>query len=132
MEQRGNEGSCVVFLVCNKGIFQGDSMSPLLLCIALIPVTNELNRYNCGYQIHGTERKISHFLYMGDLMLIRRSEEELTDEIQIVKTFSNDIKVTFGWEKCARICLKSDKVFRKQHMGKAMETEIKELGTMKA
>ena len=27
-----------------RGIFQGDSLSPLLFCIALIPLTNELNR----------------------------------------------------------------------------------------
>jgi hypothetical protein len=46
-----------------RGIFQGDSLSPLLFCIALIPLTNELNRADCGYQIHGTERKISHLLY---------------------------------------------------------------------
>jgi hypothetical protein len=38
----------------------------------------------------------------------------------------------FGWEKCARICLKSGKVYRKQRMGYTMETEIKELNTMKA
>jgi hypothetical protein len=67
--------------------------------------------------IHGTERKISHLLYMDDLKLIGRSEEELTNEIQIVKTFSNDIKIKFGSEKCATICLKSDKVYRIQHMG---------------
>jgi hypothetical protein len=42
------------------GIFQGDSLSPLLFSIALIPLTNELNRVDCGYQVHGTERKISH------------------------------------------------------------------------
>jgi hypothetical protein len=69
---------------------------------------------------------------MDDLKLIGRSEEELTKEIQIVKTLSNDINMKFGWEKCARICLKSGKVYRKQHMGKTMETEIKELDTMKA
>jgi hypothetical protein len=27
-----------------RGIFQGDSHSPLLFCIALIPLTNELSR----------------------------------------------------------------------------------------
>jgi hypothetical protein len=107
----------------NRGILQGDSLSPLIFCIAFI--THELNRSNCGYQIHGTERKISHLLYMDDLKLIGRSEEELTNEIQIVRTLSTDIKMKFGWEKCARVCLKSGKVYRQQHMGNTVETEIK-------
>jgi hypothetical protein len=45
--------------------------------MALIPLTNELNRSKCGYQVYVTERKINHLLYMDDLKLIRRSEEEL-------------------------------------------------------
>jgi hypothetical protein len=93
----------------NRGLFQGDSLSPVLFCIALIPITNKLNRSHCGYQIHGTERKISHLLYTDDLKLIGGSEEELTNEIQIVGTLSNDIKMKFGWEKCAIICLKRGK-----------------------
>jgi hypothetical protein len=64
----------------NRGIFQGDSLSPLLFCIALIPLTNELNRCKCGYQVYGTERKINRLLYMDDLKLIGRSEEELRNE----------------------------------------------------
>jgi hypothetical protein len=62
---------------------------------------------------------------MDDLKLIGRSEEELRNEIQIVKTLSNDIKMKFGWEKHARICLKSGTVYTKQHMGNTMENEIK-------
>jgi hypothetical protein len=52
--------------------------------------------------------------------------------MQIVKTLSNDIKMKFGWEKYDTICLKSGKVYRKQHMGNTLETEIKELDTTKA
>ena len=59
-----------------RGIFQGDSLSPLLFCIALIPLTNELNRADCGYQVHGTERKISHLLYMDDMQQQGRNENE--------------------------------------------------------
>jgi hypothetical protein len=116
----------------NRGIFQGDSLQPLLFCIALIPLTNELNKSKCGYQVYGTERKINHLLHMDDLKLIGRSEEELRNEIKIVKTFSKDIKMKFGSEKCARISLKNGTVYRKQHMGNTMEKEIKELEPMKA
>jgi hypothetical protein len=61
-----------------------------------------------------------------------RSEEELRNEIKIVKTFSGDIKMEFGLEKCARISLKNGTVYRKQHVGNTMENEIKELEPMKA
>jgi hypothetical protein len=39
----------------NRGIFQSYSLSPLLFCIALIPLTLELNRCKCGYQVCGIE-----------------------------------------------------------------------------
>ena len=89
-----------------RGIFQGDSLSPLLFCIALIPLTNELNRADCGYQVHGTERKISHLLYMDDLKLLGRNENDLENEIKIVIAISTAINMNFELENCARICLK--------------------------
>ena len=52
------------------GIFQGDSLSHLLFCICLIPLTEQLNRLNTGYEEHTTKTKISHPLYMDDLKLI--------------------------------------------------------------
>ena len=32
----------------NSGIFQDDSLSPLLFCLSLIPLSKELNRTGCG------------------------------------------------------------------------------------
>ena len=65
------------------GIFQGDSPSPLPFCIALIPLTNELNRADCGYQVHGTWRKISHLLYVDDLKLLGRNENDFKNELKL-------------------------------------------------
>jgi len=93
-----------------RGIFQGDSLSPLVLCIAVIPLTNELNRADCGYQVHGTERKISHLLNMDDLKLLGRNENDLENEMKIVQTIIKDINMKFGLENCARICLKRGSV----------------------
>ena len=93
-----------------RGIFQGGSPSPLLFCIALIPLTNELNRSDCGYQVHGTERKVNHQLYIDDLKLLGKNENELKNEMKIVQTISKDINMNFGLEKCARICLKRGSV----------------------
>ena len=59
------------------GKFQGNSQSPLLFFICLIPFTEQLNMLNTGYVEHITKTKISHLLYMDDLKLIAKSEEEL-------------------------------------------------------
>jgi hypothetical protein len=67
------------------GIFQGDSLSPLPSCICLIPLTEQLNRLNTGYEEQTTKAKISHLLYMDDLKLIAKSEEELKKQTQTVK-----------------------------------------------
>jgi hypothetical protein len=47
-----------------RGIFQGHSLSALLICICLIPLTEQLNRLNTGYEEHTTKTRISHLLYV--------------------------------------------------------------------
>ena len=49
----------------NYGIFQGDSLSLLLFCLSLIPLTNELNKTRYEYKIY--EITINHLFYMDDL-----------------------------------------------------------------
>jgi hypothetical protein len=44
------------------GIFQGDSLSPLIFCICLIPLTEQLNSLNTGYEEHTTKTK-THTYY---------------------------------------------------------------------
>ena len=51
-------------------IFQEDSLSPLLFCISLIPLTEQLNRLNTGYEEHPTQTQISHLLHVDDFKLI--------------------------------------------------------------
>ena len=88
------------------GIFQEDSLSPLLFCICLIPLTEQLNRLNTGYEEHTIITKISHLLYMHDLKLIAKSEEELQKQIQRVKIFSDDIHVELDLKNVPRLHLK--------------------------
>jgi len=115
-----------------RGIFQFFAILPLLFCIELIPLTNELNRADYGYQVHRTERKISHLLYMDDLKLLGRNENDLENEIKIVQTISKDMNMKFGVGKCARICLKRGSVQSKIHVGSTFENDIKELDPKKA
>jgi hypothetical protein len=95
------------------GIFQRDSLSPLLFCICLCPLTEQLNKLNTGYEEHTTKTKISHLFYMDDLKLIAKSKEELQKQIQTVITFSDDIHMEFGLDKCAKITFKRGKLTHK-------------------
>ena len=46
-----SEGSIIrENLDVNSGIFQGDSLSPLLFCLALTPLSYELNHLGYGYK----------------------------------------------------------------------------------
>ena len=47
---------------------------------------NNNNNNDYGYQVHGTERKISHSLHMDDLKLLGRNWSDLNNEIKIVQT----------------------------------------------
>ena len=62
------QGSTVcenITIIC--GIFHGDSLSLLLFCLALVPLSYELNSTGYGYNIY--EEKINHLFYMDDLKL---------------------------------------------------------------
>jgi hypothetical protein len=54
---------------------------------------------NTEYEEHTSKIKISHLLYMDDLKLIAKSEEELQKQIQTVRTFSDDIHMEFELHK---------------------------------
>jgi hypothetical protein len=109
------------------GIFQGDSLLPLLFCICFIPLTEQLNKLNTGFEEHITKTKISHLLYMDDLKLIAKSEEKLRKQIQTVKTFSNDIYMAFGLEKCAKITFNKGILIHLQNLVIDINREIQEL-----
>jgi len=46
-----------------SGMFQVDSLSPLVFCISLIPRAKQLNSLKTGYEEHTIKTKISHLIY---------------------------------------------------------------------
>ena len=82
------------------GMFRADSLSPLLFCLALVPLSYELNNTGYGYNIY--EEKINHLFYMDDLKLYGKNDYELEGLLRTVKGFSDDIGMTLGLHKCAK------------------------------
>ena len=78
-----NDG-CIITdqIKIQRGVFQGDSFSPLLFCLALVPLTSELATSGYGYKIKNASAPISN------LFLCRfysKNEHEQVGELKIVK-----------------------------------------------
>ena len=85
------------------GIFQGDSLSPLLFIICLIPLSSLLSSNKFGFKIENDI--INHLLYMDDLKLYGKSEKEIDALVNTVRIFSEDINMNFGLQKCAKVTI---------------------------
>ena len=90
-----------------RGIFQGDSLSPLLFIVAMIPLTLLLRRESMGYKFGQEGRKMNHLLFMDDLKLYGRDKDEIKKLCAVVHKFSKDIGMEFGMDKCAVLEIKS-------------------------
>ena len=90
------------------GIFQGDSLSPLLFTMSLNPLSQELQNMGYGYQLD-EQTKINHLFYVDDLKLYGTSDNQPTGLINTVKNILDDIKMEFGLDKCAKAPFKRGK-----------------------
>lgn len=89
-----------------RGIFQGDSFSPLLFVMVMIPLSILLRQEKFGYELDRFTT-INHLFFMDDLKLYGKSERELEELMRVVSKFSKDIGMEFGFEKCAMLSIKS-------------------------
>ena len=104
----GNEKLCKIDI--KRGIFQGDSLSPLLFVMCMMPLSTLLKKEKAGYDLGKNRGKINHLLYMDDLKLYARNKKETDALISTTQIYSKDICMEFGISKCAHIMLQRGKV----------------------
>ena len=75
----------------NRGLFQGDSLSPLLFCLCVAPLPHYL-RQEVGFQSQWQTWAVTHLMFMDDLKLYEKSEEEMNATLDVAWL----LKVT-GW-----------------------------------
>lgn len=85
-----------------NGVLQGDTMSPYLFCIGLIPITYIINKYNTPITVGeiGDEINISHQFYMDDLIVYYKQRVE-QDIIEVVERASRYAGLHLNKDKCA-------------------------------
>ena len=95
-----------------RGIFQGDSLSPLVFVLALIPLSLILRKVKAAYEFSGSKDWINDLLFMNDLKLYSRNEKGLDSLVQAIRVFSEDIGMQFGKEKCAMLVIEKGKIVK--------------------
>ena len=98
-------------------IFQGDTLSPSLFIIAMMPLNHILSKCTAGYKLSRLQEKINRLMYMDDIKLFAKNVKELETLIHAVRIYSQDVGMEFGIEKCAMLVMKSGK----RHLTDRME-----------
>jgi hypothetical protein len=94
------------YLRIRSGVLQGDSLSPLLFCIAMAPISHAIKQMKCGYKTASGKSKnmqieLSHLFYMDDLKLYGGSPQNLTEMVKMVDRVSTAINMKMNTKKCA-------------------------------
>lgn len=79
-------GEVLVAVSIRGGIFQEDSLPPLLFVVALIPLSLVLRKVKSTYEFSNKE-KINHLLFKDDVKLFAKSEKGLDSLVQTVRMF---------------------------------------------
>ena len=98
-----------------RAIFHGDSLSPLVFVLALIPLGLILRKTKAVYEFSGSKEKISNILFMDDLKLYSCNEKELNSLVQTIHIFSryrNRNRNGVGIKKCAMLVIGKGKIVK--------------------
>ena len=107
------DGKLLGSVPIRRGIFQGDSFSPLLFVTALLPLTHILRETGMGYQVEKNGAKVNHLFFMDNLKLYGKNDKEIDSLIKTVWQCNEDIKREFGILKCAVAPLQRGKKTRR-------------------
>ena len=72
-----------------RGIFQGDSLSPLLFVSIMIPLSLIIRDTRAGYQLKKEGCKINHLLFMDDLKLYGKNKQ--TNSLELLRRHCNEV-----------------------------------------
>ena len=99
--QLSSAGTVLGKVNIKRGIFQEDSYSPLFFFIlCMIPLSLLLRKTGMGYEWCERQLKINHLLFMDDLKLFGKNQNQIDSLLNTVYLFSSDIGMEFAISKC--------------------------------
>ena len=94
--------------VIENGIFQGETLSPLLASLYLNDLVQCINCAKLGVEVSGN--MISILLYADDIVLIAPTEEKLQQELDILEKWTNNWQLTCNQNKTKIVHFRSPHV----------------------
>ena len=88
-------------IVYKKGVLQGDYLSVMLFILSLNPASFLLNETE-DYKMEPTEdrnKNLTHLFFVDDLKLFASTLNQAKYLLDVITTFSGDIRMTFGEDK---------------------------------
>ena len=73
-----------------------------------------LRQTKTSYKLKNRGKKINHLLFMDDLKLFAKNEDQIDNLVNAVRVFSEDIKMEFGLPKCGVLIMKRGKVVKSE------------------
>ena len=95
-------------LTFRRGLFQGDSLSPLLFCLSIAPLSRVLRGMHAGFTSKYFSR-LTHLLFMDDLKVYADGPENLKKMLTLVDRVSEAVGMQLGLNKCAVAHLRKGK-----------------------
>ena len=115
-----------------RGIFQGDSLSPLLFCISYIVVSIIVKNLRNGY-IPGSPGKRdaskmrSHIILMDDFKGFSSNEESFKELLTTSIDILQEVGLEMGIDKCAVMKVERGKIADMEGINVSLDTVIEEV-----
>ena len=94
----------------------------------MVPLSLILRKVNGCYKWGKKEYRLNHLIFMDDLKLIAKSEEQTNMLVRTVYMFSTDIGMEFGIKKCGIIKMKRIKIVKTERIKLPDGEVMKQLG----
>ena len=99
------------FIEFLSDILQGDQLSLILFVLSVNAVSFLLTKSD-GYLMGSPNKrtiKLTHLLFVDDLKMYSENMNQAKQQLDIVASFSKDIGMQFGLEKCAYVYIERGK-----------------------
>ena len=92
-----------------RGLYQGDSLSPLLFCLCVAPISHALS-VGGGFKSRFQPKPVTHIFFMDDLKVYEECKQDLEATLSMVEGVSEAVGMKLGLKKCAVAHMRAGRV----------------------